>query len=254
MKQLMLTVGVLIAVTGGAYAQSADSPATKIMLARRLYDEGVEAAGKGQWSIAYDRFKTSYDVTPRVLTLYNLACAQAHTGRLVEAIENYRRFLRDTGDGRYPELRTDATSQLELLRTEIAQVTLVVANLERDDVITIDDIELPQTALRESIPLNPGSHVARLHRGALVLVTRKFTLVSGASEEAHIELPGLAEPPVPSVPPLSPPGLPPAPAAPASSRSWLRSPWLWSGIAAVVAGTVAGAFLVTRSPEGVVVH
>jgi hypothetical protein len=258
MKQLLLIVAIAIAATGGARAQPAESTsAAKLPLARRLYDEGVDAAGKGRWSIAFDRFKASYEFAPRVLTLFNLAGAQAQTGRLIEAAENYRRFLRETADGRYPELLTTATNQLELLDKQIAQVILDVTNIESGDVIAIDEIEFPHVVLHEVIPMNPGPHIARVHRGAKVIATRSLVLAAGAAESVRIELPAkqldleVHHPTEPSAAIAAVPG--PRRINRGPSHPWLRSPWLWSGVAVVVAGTATGAYLFTR-PDGVVVH
>ena len=262
MKQLLLIVVVLVAAPGDVHAQSVNStPAPKVALARRLYDEGADAVGKGQWSLAYDRFKASYELAPRVLTLYSLAYAQDHTGRLVEATENYRKFLRETDDGRYPEYRTNATNQLNLLGKQIAQLTIEITNLDPSDVVAIDEIEFPQAALHEAIPMNPGSHVARIQRGTAVLATRTVTLTSGATETVRIELP--VKPPdlvvhnTPDPPGLTAPTGPAAPPKPVDhgpNRAWLRSPWLWSGVAVVVAGTATGAYLLMRSPDGIQIH
>jgi tetratricopeptide (TPR) repeat protein len=258
MKQLLLIVAFTVAAAGGARAQPAEPTAVATLpLARRLYEEGVDAVGKGRWSIAFDRFKASYEVAPRPQTLYNLAGAQGQTGRLVEAAENYRRFLRDTADGRYADLRSVATEQLELLDKQIAQLTLEVANIEPGDVIAIDDNELPQAVLRQAIPVNPGPHIARVQRGAKVLATRTLALAAGAAESVRIELPvkpldlevhRAADPPgVTATLPRS------TPVTQGAGHRWLRSPWLWSGVAVVVAGGAASAYLLTR-PDGVTVH
>src|SRR4051812_35437288 len=104
MKQLLLIAALTIAAAGTARAEPADTTlAAKLPIARRLYDEGVDAVGKTRWSIALDRFKASYELAPRAQTLFTLAYAQGQTGRLVEASENYRRFLRETADGRFAE-------------------------------------------------------------------------------------------------------------------------------------------------------
>ena len=263
MKQRILIAAILVATTGiattGARAESADATsATKITLARRLYDEGVDAVGKGQWSLAYDRFKTSYELAPRILTLFNLAGAQGQTGRLVEATESYRKFLHDTGDGRYSDLRTEATGQLELLDRQIARLTLDITNLEPSDAIAIDDVEFPRAALREAIPMNPGNHVARIQRGPATLATRAITLTAGAAEAVHIELPG--KPPDLTVHAVSGSPIatalaaptPPKPVERGAGRAWLRSPWLWSGVAVVIVASAGGAYLLTR-PDGVIV-
>jgi tetratricopeptide (TPR) repeat protein len=263
MKHL-LVIALLALAPASALAQSADpNAAAKLPLARKLYDEGIDAIGKGRWSIAYDRLKASYELAPRVLTLFNLASAQSQTGRLVEASESYRRFLRDTADGRYNELRAEATSQIEQLDKQIAQITIDVTHIEPDDVIMIDEVEFPQAALHQAIPMNPGQHTARIQRGQSVLATRKITLSSGATESVQLELP--IQPPDLTVhrdPESAAPGVTgtatsrrtePAP-APGPQRSLLRSPWLWAGVAVVVAGAATGTYLLTRSPDGVTIH
>ena len=258
MKQLLMIVMLCLGSSESAFAQSAESsPAAKVTLARRLYDEGSDAVDKGRWSVAHDRFKASYELAPRVVTLYNLAGAQGQTGRLVEAAESYRRFLRETADGRYPELRTVATNQLELLDKQIAQVTIDITNIEHSDLISIDEIEFPQVALHEPIPMNPGPHVVRVQRGEKLLTTRALALTAGTPESVRIELPAnqldlqvhrSIDPPAMTA---AVPG--PAPADHGSNHAWLRSPWLWSGVAAVVIASAAGAYLFTR-PDGVAIH
>jgi hypothetical protein len=263
MKQLLLLLVIGLAVPSEALAQGTSTQTVKLPVARRLYDEGVDAADKGQWSIAHDRFKASYELVPRMHTLFNLACAQSQTGRLVEATENYRKFLRDANTGSHADLRAQATSQLELIERQLAHLTIDVGNLDSGDTIAVDEVELPPAVLHQSIPMNPGPHVARIQRGSQVIASRAITLASGAAESVRIELP--ARPVILDVPPRAPSVMsgppaqprpsppPPQPAERSPGRSWLRSPWLWSGVAVVVGGSAAGAYLLTRR-DGVVIH
>lgn|SRR4051812_22506045 len=263
MKHL-LVIALLALAPASALAQTADSATTaKLPLARKLYDEGVDAANKGRWSLAYDRFKASYELAPRVLTLFNLAGAQSNTGRLVEASESYRRFLRDTSDGRYNDLRSDATNQLEVIDKQIAQITIDVAHIEPEDVIMLDEIEFPHSALHTALPMNPGQHTVRAQRGQNVIATRKIALTSGATETVQIDLPvQTADLTVHRDVESGPPGVTgtagatrrsePEPAGP--PRSLWRSPWLWAGVAAVVVGGTIGTYVLTRSPDGVTIH
>lgn len=260
MKQLFLILVTLLASTSLALAQPTDSAsAAKVPVARRMYEEGVDAVNKGRWSIAHDRFKASYDLAPRVLTLFNLAGAQAQTGRLVEAAESYRRFLRETTDGRYPELRTDATTQLDTLEKQVAQVTLDIANIDTADVIAIDDIEFPHAALREPLPMNPGPHVARVRRGDVMIATKPITLGPGAAESIRIELPTKSLDLAIHSNPAAPTTVvgttaEPKPVDHGSHRGGvLRSPWFWGGVAVVVAGAAVGAYMFTRSDADVLV-
>lgn len=267
MKHLLviaMLAPILALARASALAQPADpNSAAKLPIARKLYDEGVDAINKGRWSTAYDKFKASYELVPRPSTLFNLAAAQSQTGRLVEASESYRRFLRDTADGRFNDMRSEATTQLDALDKQIAQVTIDVSHLEPDDIILIDEIEFPHSALRTAIPMNPGQHVARVQRGQSAIANRKITLASGATESVQIDLP-IAQPADLTVhrdPESAAPGVTgtsisgrrtePAPEPP---RSWLRSPWLWTGVAVVVGGAAVGTYMLTRSPDGVTIR
>ncbi|HET9625746.1 MAG TPA: hypothetical protein VFP84_30485 [Kofleriaceae bacterium] len=271
MKHLFTIAAVCAAslalATPASHAEPADSSestsAAKVPVARRLYDEGLEAAGKKQYAVAYERFKASYELVPRPLTLYNLAGAQAQTGRPVEASESYRKFLRDTADGRFPELRANAQTQLEVVTKQVAQITLDITGLEASDTVTIDDIEFPQSILREAIPLDPGAHTAVVRRGGAALATQSISLTSGANEPVKIEVPAQAgDKPVDlSVHPGQPAGSPAAtasvldthPAPPPEHHSVWRSPWLWTTVAVVVAGGVTAGILLTRPDNDVLV-
>jgi hypothetical protein len=261
MKQIFLIVAATLALTAVAVAQPADTAANKIPVARRMYDEGVDAVNKGRWSVAHDRFKASYELAPRVLTLFNLAGAQAQTGRLVEAAESYRRFLRETTDGRYPELRADATTQLDQLEKQVAQVTLDIPNIDTADAIAIDDIEYPHAALREPIPMNPGPHVTRIKRGDVMIATKPFTLTPGSAEAIRIELPVKSvDLVVHNSGPTGEPGNVTGTAALEAKQSdhpkkggVLRSPWFWGAVAVVVVGGAVGGYLLTRSSDEVLV-
>src|SRR5689334_13006831 len=192
MKQFLWIVVLTVTTASHAFAQSSDSTSDPaIALARALYSEGVEAAGRDNWTTAHDRFKSSYELAPRVLTLFNLAVAQVQTGRLVEAWEGYRKFLRQTADGRYPDLRTTATSRIGLLEKQLAQIAFEIVNLDPRDAIVIDEARVSQLDLHDPIAVTPGRHVAHVRRGSTTLATRTVTLSPGAVESMHIELPAL---------------------------------------------------------------
>lgn len=239
---------------------SESTSVAKVAVARRLYDEGIAAGDQKEWPLAYDRFKASYELSPRLLTLFNLASAQAHTGRPVEAAESYRKFLRGTSDGRYAELRTTAQTELDTATRQAAQITLDISGLEPADTVTIDDTEFPRSVLHEAIPLDPGNHVAVVHRRGAALATQAISLTAGASEPVKIDVP--ASPPVEArpidlnvhaAPSSSVSVLDSHPAPPPEHHSVWRSPWLWSAVAVAVAGGVTAGILLSRSDNDVLV-
>lgn len=258
MRALLLSFAMLVASSSVVWAQpSGDSTAaSKITVARRLYEEGVEAVGKGRWSVAHDRFKASYELSPRVLTLFNLAGAQRETSRFVEASESYRKFLRETSDGRYPELRAEATGALESIEKQIAQLTLVAPNLDAGDAIAIDDVEFPRSALGEPFPMNPGAHAIAVRRDGAPLTSRSITLGPGVAETVTLDLPKKADLRLRADPAAERTIAGERQDDPPKSRKsggLLRSPWFWTVAAVVVAGGATGAYFLTRPDDGVLV-
>ena len=61
--------------------------------ASALKQEGLKAAKDRNWDVARERFEQSYALDPRPLTLFNLAVAQEHTDKLLEARASYTSFL-----------------------------------------------------------------------------------------------------------------------------------------------------------------
>lgn len=124
----------------------------------RLFDEGVEAARTSKWDVAFDRFGRSYELAPRLKTLFNLAGAQVQTGRLVDSSESYRRILRETNDGRYEGYRKDARDILTKLEKRTPFATLRVLGLSPGDEVRLNGTPFPAAGLGESMPINPGAH------------------------------------------------------------------------------------------------
>jgi hypothetical protein len=240
-----------------SYAQPSDSAAAgKIPVARRLYEEGVDAVNQGRWSTAHDKFKASYELSPRVLTLFNLAGAQVQTKRYVEAAESYRRFLRETADGRYTELRAEAVEALAELEKQIAHLTLVVTNLDASDTVAIDDVPYPRAALGEPFPMNPGSHVAVVRRDGATLAEKSITLSPGVAETVTLTVEKRTDLRVRSVDGeagLTGTDFSTNKKDKEKGGSVLRSPWFWTAAAVVVAGAATGAYFMTRPDEGVLV-
>ena len=261
-KRLVLTtfavllVGAEWSATSAAFAQGSGN--STVPLARRLFSEGVEAARKSRWDVALDRFTRAYELAPRVKTLFNMAGAQMQTESLLDASESYRRFLRDTRDGRYPDLRADAQRLLGELEKRIPYIRVRIIGLSAGDKITLDDESFPRAGLGESLPINPGSHRVVVTRDAVEIGSRKVTIEEGNSEDIDIVVK-----PAPKEEPSSNLNGPPGddggagslgtggdlarsgtPSDKEESGGLLRSGWFWTAVAVVVVGGAgAGYFL-----------
>ena len=156
-------------------------------VARQSYTEGVEAASEERWMEAREAFQRAFDVAPFAQIVYNLATAQAQTGRLVEAAENYRRFLRRCQSEQMPDLRSDAQQLLTSVVPRIGRLTLRVNHFETEvDRLTLDGAPLQAAILGTEIPINPGQHEVRVVRRGEELESRSFAV--GEGETATVEL------------------------------------------------------------------
>ena len=133
------------------------------------YDRGVELATKGQYRLASDEFKAAYEASPHFATLHNIAQAELALGRVQEAIDAFKRYLREGGDQIPDERREQVTRHLALLEARFASLTI-----DTDPpgaAIQVDGAELGTTPLPSPLRLAPGTvvhHLKRLDEAGLV--------------------------------------------------------------------------------------
>lgn len=202
MRRVLITgtlAALMFSIAPVSHLSAQDGPgATQERLARELREQGVEAARTGDWATAKDRFQRSYDLDPRILTLYNLAAAQLNSGALVEADENFRQFLRVTSDGTHPEFRAESERSRTNLADRIAKLTLSVENITPSDRIEIGGQEFAQAALGAELPMNPGFHRVAVFRDGSQIAEETITLTEGASSSLSVDVPVAATPTVPT--------------------------------------------------------
>ena len=127
--------------------------------ARQQFESGVSAAHEARWEQAREAFRLSYELFPHHSTLLNLAGSEAETGRLVEAAETYRRFLREApaDDAR----RALASATLSELEARIPQLRVLGAPASASE-LRVDGRAMPVRVLDAALPLDPGTHALRV--------------------------------------------------------------------------------------------
>lgn len=249
----VLAVAIALAVSAVALAPPEAAADSRVPLARRLFNEGVEAARKSDWTAALDRFARSYELAPRTKTLFNLAGAQMQTDHLVDASESYRRFLRETRDGGYEAYRKEARALLADLEKRIPFVTVRVIGLSPGDRVLVDERSFPAGGLGESMPIDPGVHAVRVERDGRAIGQRSFTVGEGAAERVEVVVPPRTALPGPDTP--APAGGPSITASPppsgkrGESSSIFGSPWFWTAVAVIAAGGTGAGYFLTREGD-----
>jgi len=175
-----------------AAAESGPS-ASQIALARRLFVEGVSAAEARRFDDARAAFERSYALSGREVTLLNLAHVLAESGKLVAAVDTYRRFFARADAETQARHGEDARAALVLLERRLASLTIVVRNLRDDDVVKLDDDTIAREGLGLEVPVDPGSHTVDVRRGSVSCARRTLRLAE--RERGDVELDATCPPP-----------------------------------------------------------
>jgi hypothetical protein len=216
--------------------------------ASTLKQQGLKAAKENNWEVARERFEQSYSLDPRPLTLFNLAVAQEHTSRLVEARESYATFLEQPATGESEPFRKLAREAIPTLDKAIPTLRIRASGLAPSDAIEVDGRTV---AIAEPLALDPGSHTIVVRRGRDSIAQRSITLARAARDDVEIAVPVVPVVPPRVEPPQELPRLtfertPPPP--PPERGGLLRSRWFWGITAAVVLGAAGATYYYLTPP------
>ena len=171
-----------------AQAPSTLPSAGDVAAARDLFREGSKAAQAGQWEEARVAFERSYALRPSSLTRYSLAMAQKETGHLVDAIENFRAFLRDPMETSTAQYRSVAEQSIREIEPKIAYAIVRAASIAPGMEVKLDGVVIPQAALGVRRPVDPGHHKVEARANGFLPFEREFDVESTRNAEVAIEL------------------------------------------------------------------
>lgn len=146
----LVTLCLLSAASTAATAQDPTAAA------RAHFQRGLEFFDEARFDAALAEFQRAYDISPAAEALYNLGRVHAELGHAVEATDVFERYLREPGDAVTAERREEVTRRLSRQRQRIGYLS--VRTLVEGAVISIDDVDVASTPLREPIRLSAGSH------------------------------------------------------------------------------------------------
>jgi hypothetical protein len=214
--------------------------------AQQAFRAGVDAAHQERWVDARVLFEKAYSLSPRPVVLINLAGAQARTGQLIEAAENYRRIMNDQTSQETAPFRRAAAEILPALEARIPRVRLRPSGLSSADVIQVDGKNADLEQLVQGEALDPGEHTLLVLHGGVERARVLFRLAERELRYITLPLPAVLDQLHPAGVASTPPALDltaPAPAESTSDRRWWSSPWTWTAVAVTVVGASVATFL-----------
>jgi len=239
----LLAAAVLIVLGGSSLTvapatAAAQEPSERdLARARSQFRSGMAAGEQGRWEEARDAFEEAYGILPRPRILLNLASAQMHTGRLIDATASYRRFLDEVTSGPDVQYRAGVEDELGRLEARVARLRIEVDGARPGDRVMLDDRELSRADLANEVLADPGSHALVALRDGHEVAREPLALDEGERRdvtlrvEAALPAPGLEDSGTDVLGDGSADN-------DAGSGSVLSSPWLWVGVGAAVVGAV----------------
>ena len=221
---------------GSNEASSSDEEAA-LAQAQLAYERGITAARGGRWPDALQDFERAYELHPDANLRVNVATAQAHVGRLVEALTGYRLALSEMGDDD-PQLRRVTEAGIRELEPRVPEVSLELSGLRASDSVYLDG-QVVEDVTR-SLPADPGSHEVRVERDQQVFARLGFDLAEGERRVVTLRV----EEPESEV-------LADAIAEPTNGGdAFYESPWFWATAGGLVAIAVAVLAVVLATSDG----
>lgn len=230
--------------------------------ARALFNEGIEQAGRGDWSVALATFERSAALHPHAVTTYNIGYCERALGRYTQARKMLGRALAESAAHGGGELPDDLTASAKTYLTELEQhiARAVVSVSPEGASVLVDGRPLegavsdgsravfwagtrelgpaePAPASTFELEIDPGAHVFVASKAGYSDDASTRTFQQGSEVSLVLQLSPLA--------PAAPASI--APASAAQAESGVPSPnrlplYLALGVGAVglVTGTTAG--------------
>lgn len=228
-RRLVRLVPAALLMSSLALAQAVDPAA-----AREQLKQGFALKQQGKYAEALPHLLESLRLDPQVKTLMNLADAEEHLGKLVDASRHWIQARDKAASAGDDAARGETAKRLSAVEARMPKLTIVLKGITPDKAtVKRDAVVLGAISLGVALPSDPGAHVILVEAAGMESRTFDVTLKEGESRTVEVG-PGpkvTAAAPVPAAtasssatpsaapPAPAPPAAQPAPPAPASDAS-----------------------------------
>ena len=198
MRRAFLALLFVLGLSHVAHAQSEPrgTPSDAVTRAGEHYARGYALVEKEDYAAASVEFELAYAASPNYSVLYNLGHAYAMSGRPVEAVAAFRRYLREGGTSMPPELRESALATIAENERKIGRLHVELQPAVSAEAV-VDGTPLQPSAFVSEQPLPIGTHGLWLSAPGFRVVHRSFEVRAGEATTIQVALEALAAAPTP---------------------------------------------------------
>jgi hypothetical protein len=193
-------------IAAGAGADPATATGKQKAEAQKLFDHGRELSAATRYPEALAEFRASFDIVASPNTHFSIARTLAYMGQHAEAYVEYGKTITEAQaaapkDKRYTQTADAADAEQRDLRPKLAFLVLSVEHGE-GATVKVGEREIDQTALRDAIPVNPGTVNVVVSSGGAEVARQSVTLA--VADRKTVVLDAQPKPPAPAAPPEQP--------------------------------------------------
>lgn len=182
----------VIAALLSASAATAQEGKRDPIAAEALFQEARKLIKAGDYEKACPKFEAALALYPSASTMLNIADCREHEGKVAGAWEAYHRALvlnRETqGANRQASIEEAAKQGIGKLEPRLPKLAVAVASPPPGVKVLRDGKELPDTALGEALPADPGEHEVTVSAKGFRPERRSVTLREGETTRLEISL------------------------------------------------------------------
>jgi len=194
-----LSLLALLLPAAPAWAQPSDEDVAE---ARRLFDEGNEAARQQDYPRALELFRQSYALNPNPTVLYNTALCYKNLDDAPAAVDALRRYIDDSGTSLSGERRTRAEQQIEELAPRVGRVHISAP--DGGGRVLLDTELVAPTPYDGDVYVSPGAHTVQGSWEGLDPVEQRIDVPAGVATPVEVRL-ARPEEMITELPPPPPP-------------------------------------------------
>ncbi len=149
-----IALALVLALSGGSAGAAGRTKKATLEEAQNRYQRGRELYEENDFPAALVEFKRAYELAPSYRLLYNIAQVQYQLQDYASALDSFQRYL-DEGGGELPAQRREEV-QREIDRLQVRVATVRVTVNKPGAEISVDDVPVGTSPLREPLLLNAG--------------------------------------------------------------------------------------------------
>lgn len=175
-------VPAALLVSSLAVAQAVDPAA-----AREQLKQGFALKQQGKYAEALPHLLESLRLDPQVKTLMNLADAEEHLGKLVDASRHWIQARDKAASAGDDAARGETAKRLSAVEARMPKLTIVLKGITPDKAtVKRDAVVLGPISLGVALPSDPGAHVILVEAAGMESRTFDVTLKEGESRTVEV--------------------------------------------------------------------